>query len=100
MTEKKYRVNPHEQFRIEMEKRRIERQKVIDENKFKKHYFPEMLLNKYSVKDKILDKLPYMPRGESTLSPYKKQEAENYQSQKYLDFDLIKQKRQNDRWND
>ena len=26
-----------------------------------KHYFPEILLNKYDVKDKILSKLPYIP---------------------------------------
>ena len=61
MTEKKFKVTPHEEFRLEMEKRRVERQKLMDSTKSKKHYFPEMLLNKYNVKERILDKLPYIP---------------------------------------
>ena len=64
-----------------MEKRRIERQKVIDEGRNKKHYFPEMLLNKYNVKERILDKLPYIPDSSGLFSPYREKEKierENY----------------------
>jgi len=50
-----------EKYKQEAERRRQERINFYNNNKEEKHYFPEILLNKYDVKEKILDKLPYIP---------------------------------------